>query len=205
MIIKAVFFVSLTSISLPAACDAKRFVITGGPGVGKTTLINELKQQGYQTVPEIYGELYAHAVAHNMLASFFADPCALYTQLLEEQIKYESLLDMHMPAFLDRSAIDILAFAQYFNVPLSEQFCERALREYDTIFLLDPLPRHLYEQCARRKETQEEAACLHAMIKLMYISKGYQEQQLIDVPFGTPLQRIEFIFAALKSINGIVP
>ncbi|GLU45411.1 AAA family ATPase [Allomuricauda sp. NBRC 101325] len=33
------------------------YVITGGPGVGKTTLLHELKQRGFMVVPEIAREL----------------------------------------------------------------------------------------------------------------------------------------------------
>jgi len=34
-----------------------KYVITGGPGTGKTTLIHELQQQRYAIVPEAAGQI----------------------------------------------------------------------------------------------------------------------------------------------------
>lgn len=38
------------------------YVLTGGPGTGKTTLLNELGQQGYITVPEVARDIIKHQV-----------------------------------------------------------------------------------------------------------------------------------------------
>lgn len=175
--------------------NAQRYVLTGGPGVGKTTVIQALAKWGYQTVPEVYALLYERAAQAQMLGTFFADPVALYARILEEQIAFESTLDPKMPVFLDRSAIDIIAFAQYFKVPLSDAFCAKIEKQqYDLIFFLNPLPEYLYRQCAQRKETFGEAAYMHKLIKEVYVQSGYHERQLIDVPFGTIAERMQFIF-----------
>ncbi len=41
------------------------YIITGGPGVGKTTLLEELKNRNYQIVPEIARELIKEQQANN--------------------------------------------------------------------------------------------------------------------------------------------
>ena len=41
------------------------FVITGGPGVGKTTLLETLAQQGFPYVPEIAREIIREQVSRN--------------------------------------------------------------------------------------------------------------------------------------------
>ena len=35
----------------------KIFIISGGPGTGKTSVINKLKEQGYKIIPEAAREL----------------------------------------------------------------------------------------------------------------------------------------------------
>lgn len=176
--------------------NAQRVVLTGGPGVGKTTLIQEFAAHGYQTVPEVYALLYQQAAQEQMLATFFKDPVALYARILDAQMWRESMLDSKKVAFLDRSAVDIIAFAQYFKVPLSDVFLgEIKKQQYDLIFFLNPLPDHLYEQCAQRKETPQEAATIHKLVKDVYRESGYQEHQLIDVPFGTITERLQYIFS----------
>lgn len=184
--------------TMPVVQANQRYVLTGGPGVGKSTLIVELQKHGYQTIPETYALLFEQAVKSNSLEAFFADPVKLYDNLLAEQLKWELALDPKVPAFLDRSAIDIIAFGDYFKVPLSQEFRAQAAREYDLIFFLEPLPCNLYEQCAQRKETREEAKKMHELIWATYIQAGYQPHQLIDVPYGTVQERVEFILAAIS-------
>jgi predicted ATPase len=173
--------------------------LTGGPGVGKTTLMKACAARGYQTVPEAYAVLYEQATCSNNLATFFNDPVALYARILEKQIAFESVLDEKAIAFLDRSAVDILAFAQFFNVSLSADICEHInSRHYDGIFFLDPLPIHLYKQCAQRKETYDQALEIHALLKEVYRQCGYA-QKIIHVPFGAVDERIAYILNHLET------
>lgn len=187
-ILMSIMFSPCTSLTA-----GKRFVLTGGPGVGKTSLIEELKARGYQTIPETYAVLYSQAIAQNTLVTFFADSVALYENILNEQLRWEQHLDGQAIVFLDRSTVDILAFAKHFNVPLSDEFIERAKRSYDLIFFLEPLPKDLYKRCNERKESYEEAEGLHHLIKKTYREMGFAEKQLIEVPFGTIQERIDFM------------
>lgn len=176
---------------------SKRYVLTGGPGVGKTTLINVLAKKGYQTVPEAYAVLYKQAQNAHMLDTFFNDPVALYARILEEQLRLESELSDAAPTFLDRSAVDIIAFAHHFKVPFNIAFYESVQQRYDIIFFLEPLPVHLYEQTMQRKETIEEAFVIHKLLQDAYQKNGYQEDQCIAVPFGTASERIAYIMSQI--------
>lgn len=173
----------------------KKFVLTGGPGVGKITVLSVLEKWGYPCIQEVYGLLYAQAKEQDSLTAFFANPVNLYARILQEQITLEQALPKIGCAFLDRSTIDIAAFARYFKVPLAAQFLQEIARQYATIFFLDPLPESLYVQCHERKETYKESLYVHDLIKEVYMHCGYQ---IVVVPFDTIENRTEYILSYVK-------
>ena len=193
----------LLCAAIETAC-ADRYVLTGGPGVGKSTIIGELAHRGYHTLPEVYAVLYDQAAKNNALDVFFANPLALYAQLMSEQLRLESLLPEGDIAFLDRSSVDVIAFGTYFHVPMSDEFCNQAQRSYNLIFFIEPLPEHCYRNTLKRKETPNESAAIHALIKSTYRQYGYTDLHFIDVPYGTPNERVDFILAVVARTNSFV-
>lgn len=198
---KVYFYVltlSLCMINMMSA--SRRFVLSGGPGIGKTTVLKELRNRGYQTIPETFTSLFEQAVADNALDSFFNGPQVLPSILLTEQLRMESLLSPTIPAFLDRSAVDIIAYGDFFNTPMSEEMRNQADRNYDLVFFLEPLPEYLYENTEVRKESREEAIKIHGLLKAAYLQAGYMSHQLIEVPFGTPYERAQYILDAIAHL-----
>ncbi len=171
----------------------RRYVISGGPGIGKSTVIKEMSKLGYQTIPEIYTALFEQAAQNNAIDAFYANLDQLPQIQIKEQLRMESLLSPLLPAFLDRSAVDIIAYGDYFNAPISRELRAQADRNYDLIFLLEPLPDFLYEKTEVRREDPQEALHLHEIIRSAYIQRGYKSHQIIDVPFDTPERRAQFI------------
>ncbi len=189
----------LLSISFTADASL-RCVLTGGPGVGKSTTLAELSKRGYHTIQEVFTSLFKQAEKNNALDAFFEDMTQLQTNLLLEQLRLESLLPATHTAFLDRSAEDIMAYNRYHNVPVEESLSKQ-VRQYDIIFFLEPLPARFYQTSTVRKETPEEAMELHNLVKEAYRQRGYKNYQLIDVPFGTPSERAQFILDALAHVE----
>lgn len=183
---------------------AERYVLTGGPGVGKSTVIAELARRGYLVLPETYAALYDQAAAKNALEAFFSNPLALYAQLMSEQLRLEALLPDAASAFLDRSTIDVIAFGTYFNVPMNQEFRNQAQRTYDFIFFIEPLPEECYRNSLKRKESPDESAIIHSLVKETYRDYGYTDLQCIDVPYDSPSKRADFILDVVAHINSVV-
>jgi hypothetical protein len=61
------------------------------------------------------------------------------------------------------------------------------------VFFLEPLPAYLYENTDVRKESRDEALIIHELLKTAYLQMGYMPHQLIEVPFGTPSERAQYI------------
>ncbi|MGE0010138.1 MAG: AAA family ATPase [Candidatus Babeliales bacterium] len=171
----------------------QRMVISGGPGIGKTTVLKELRKRGYQTISETFTSLFEQAATQDALDVFFNGPKQLEMLFLTEQVRKESLLAPQLPAFLDRSVVDIMAYGYYLHVPISDEMLRLSDRKYDLVFFLEPLPEEYYRNSSVRRESREVALDIHQMLKAAYMQRGYYPHQMIDVPFGTPQERAQFI------------
>ena len=96
----------------------KRIVITGGPGTGKTSIINELKKKDFYCFEEIIRTLTLAAKKENDSSkhisnpiAFVNDPMLFNTNLLNgriAQFKQATNID-HSISFFDRGIPDVLA------------------------------------------------------------------------------------------------
>jgi len=140
-----------------------RFVLTGGPGVGKSSVITLLQSQGHQTITEAY------ATMQKEVKLLFNNQVELRRKLMSWQQKSESLLDPSKPAFLDRGVHDIIFFADYFNIEIPQDLRDQTKKHaYDLIFFLEPLPEQYYQQSAMRGETREMSLKIHQFLYDVY-------------------------------------
>ncbi len=177
-----------------------RFVLTGGPGIGKTTVINLLKEEGYQTVPESWTLLFNQAKESNTLDAFSKeDPAAFRERLMDFQLSLENAIDAKKTAILDRSTVDVVAFGQRHNVGMAQRLLDIPKKDrYDLIFFLDPLPKELYDKPKELFCTREQSLEIHEFLKKAYTDMGFL---IIDVPFDTPVKRMAFILEAIRTFK----
>jgi len=170
-----------------------KFVLTGGPGVGKSTIINLLQENGHQTRPEVWTSLYQEAKSNNTLAEFSTESSspAFRQKIIGLQLSHEGSLEKNSCAFLDRSAVDHVAFGNLYNIPMSESITDLPkTHRYDLVFLLEPLPAELYDKPKELNCSQETSIMIHQHLKKSYQEYGYS---LINVPFSSPETRMAFI------------
>ncbi|MPT34830.1 MAG: ATPase, partial [Flavobacterium sp.] len=92
--------------------DKEIIVIIGGPGSGKTTLINGLTDKGYTCYPEISREVTLEARKQGIEQLFLEKPL-LFSELLLEGRKKQFINATKEAAdivFLDRGIPDVLAY-----------------------------------------------------------------------------------------------
>lgn len=172
-------------------------VIIGGPGTGKTTIIDELVNRGYCCYPEISREVTAEAKKQGIEQLFLENPL-LFSELLLEGRKKQfrsALEEPHDLVFLDRGIPDVLAYMHYIG-DAYPGFFDQACRDhtYSRIFILPPW-EEIYISDAERYENFEQAKLIYAHLTETYRGYGYD---LIEVPKGSVDERIGFI---LSSIN----
>lgn len=173
------------------------FVITGGPGFGKTALINELRLKGYLCS----GEFARDTIEKQQRIGGELLPWKKPKQFQEEILRlrkdfYESVPDQTL-AFADRGIPDQLAFAHYkgFGVPQILKASAEKYRYAQKVFVTPPWPE-IFVNDSIRSETYDEATFIHQSVLDIYHQLDYQ---IIELPLFSVNERLAFILQIIKT------
>jgi len=177
--------------------SSKKIVITGGPGTGKSTLVNELIQRGHTCLEEISRQVILDAKKQGTDQLFLTNPLLFSKRLLKGREQQYLNADVHTnkTVFFDRGVHDVLAYMDYIGDSYPDEFikiCKKHI--YDSVFILKPW-KAIYTSDNERYETFDQALKIHDCLVKTYKTYNYQ---LINVPFGTVKERTDFI---LKTLN----
>lgn len=177
---------------------AKRIVITGGPGSGKTAVIKYLEERGYAVQHEISRQVTLKAQEDGIAQLFLENPILFSQKLLEGRIEqYKAASQMTDMVFYDRGMADVTAYLDFVKVHYPDNFVEECqTKRYDVVFVLPPWEK-IYVPDNERYETFEQAERIFHHLKDGYRKYGYS---LYEVPVGTVEQRTQFILDTLKKI-----
>ena len=172
--------------------NSKRIVITGGPGTGKTSIINELLKRDYQCLEEISRQITLEAQKNGVAQLFLTEPLMFSDLLLEGRKKQflnaNKFNETHV--FLDRGIPDVVAYLDFMGNTYPNRFNEACITyKYDHVFILSPW-QEIYESDNERYESFEQAIKIHHHLLDTYSKFNYD---LHDVPFGTVQSRTDYI------------
>ena len=180
-----------------ADLNTKKIVITGGPGTGKSSIINALIKRGFTCFEEISRQVTLDAKKDGIDQLFLTNPL-LFSELLlkgREQQYLDAKNHESSTVFLDRGVPDVLAYMDFIGDSYPQNFIDTCKNSaYHTVFILKPW-KDIYTSDNERYESFEQALEIHKNLVNTYQSYNYA---LIDVPFDTVEKRVDYILNILN-------
>lgn len=169
-------------------------MISGGPSVGKTSVIDELSSRGYNTIEEG-----ARRVAMSD-KRFIGKPLDQIDRKLFQEAIFEiqkTLFDVDYDlAFSDRGFGDTIGYYPVIGFEVPEYMIEHAKRNIpDHVFILDPLPE--FEIDEFRNDVHDQLKLQESFARV-YESLGCK---VITVPAMSIGERVDFILERVKFNN----
>ena len=172
----------------------QRFVVTGGPGGGKSTLLNALAERGYRIAPEAARRLIKERLAAGL--SPRPDPASFARAILQSDMEqHRAATDHDGMTFFDRGVLDALYMLDLESA-LSRDEAARFVQAFpynDTVFLLPPWEA-IYGTDSERDQTFEESVAVFEGMRRWYSQWGYET---VEVPRASVEARVSFILEAI--------
>ncbi|MBS1166292.1 MAG: ATPase [Proteobacteria bacterium] len=172
-------------------CD-HLYVVTGGPGTGKSTLIEELARRGTRSMPEAGRAIIRDQVAIRGPALPWGDR-ALYAELMLgwELRSYHEAEAMTGPVIMDRGIPDIVGYLRLIGlaVPAHIEAAARRFCYNGTVFLA-PYWDAIFTQDTERKQDRREAEATGRVMAETYAGLGYE---VVELPRVSVEARADFV------------
>ncbi|MDF3836175.1 AAA family ATPase [Cupriavidus basilensis] len=168
------------------------FILTGGPGAGKSTLIGELARRGFATSAEVGREIIREQSSVDGRGLPWVDP-SLFAELMlsREMRNHRAHAGGTAPVFFDRGVPDVAGYLSLSGLPVPPHM-EAAARQYRyhrRVFVLPPW-EDIYARDAERRQSLEEAERTFDAMVRTYAGYGYELVEVPRLPVG---QRADFV------------
>lgn len=168
------------------------FVLTGGPGSGKSSLIAALAAQGVATMPEAGRAIIQDQVAIGGNALPWGNRAVFAELMLEWELRsHRKAMALAEPVVLDRGVPDVIGYLRLCGLPVPAQAesAAGACRYNRAVFIAPHWPA-IYAQDAERKQDAAEAMATHDMMARVYAELGYD---LVPLPLASVAERVRFV------------
>ncbi|MEM7780454.1 MAG: AAA family ATPase [Pseudomonadota bacterium] len=173
--------------------NLRRAVVSGGPGVGKTSLVKELARRGLPTSTEVARAILQQPGGMDMRAKRPMDFAqAMYTAEIEEFMDAEGRSDVTV---YDRGLLDIVGFLKIEGLEMPALIANGCRENvYDGPIFHAPPWREIYRRDTERIENWEQAVERDQVICEAWREFGYE---LIELPHASVEARADFVLGLL--------
>jgi predicted ATPase len=174
------------------------FVLTGGPGSGKTTLIEALGDAGFSTCPEAGRNIIRDQMALDGPALPWNDPALFAELMLSWELRsHHAASGRPGPVFFDRGVPDTIGYLCLCGIAVPRHMLKAAERfRYNAKVFVTPPWREIFVRDSERSQTWEEAVRTHDIMVETYVGLGYE---LFRVPCAPVEERSRFILAEAEA------
>lgn len=172
------------------------FVLTGGPGSGKTTLIEALHAKGFATTEEAGRGVIREAMRNGEQALPWLDRERFAERMFEWELSsYRQAERETGTVFFDRGLPDTLGYLRLEGLAVPGWMEEQAWRlRYNSRVFVAPPWKQIFGQDEERRQSWEVALrTCEAMVRI-YTDLGYTLTELPRVPVA---QRVRFLLETL--------
>lgn len=172
-------------------------IITGGPGAGKTTLINALADAGYPTFAESSRQLIEQQSQLEDGILPWVDLPGFAELCLGVMGEQKDQANQHPISFLDRAIPDICGYLAQANLEIDATYREASQNYHSQVLFCRP-EASIYVQDEVRPYPFEEALEIHHALIRVYQELSYE---VVEVPFMSVAERVQFVesYLVIKS------
>jgi predicted ATPase len=176
------------------------FIITGAPGSGKSTIINELSNLGYPCFMEPARAILAEQRTIGGEGIPERNPSRFTELFLERTIEnFKDVNEIDKVVFFDRGVPDAICYASLFDLELEKYKKSAIYFRYNPIVFFAPPWERIYQTEDERKMVFDAARIWSSTFKDVYTELGYT---LIELPTETTVQeRVRFILDRVARKN----
>jgi len=172
-------------------------VVTGGPGSGKSTLIEALGNAGHAGTVEAGRAVIRDQMLIDGPALPWKDPAAFAELMLSWEMRSYRLAEtVAGRVFFDRGVPDVIGYLRLIGLPVPAHLLRAAehFRYNGLVFVAPPWPA-IFVQDAERRQTLEEAERTCRSVAAAYADCGYR---LVDLPLAPVEARMRFVLETVR-------
>jgi predicted ATPase len=173
----------------------QKYIITGAPGTGKTSIINELKKRGFNCINENSRKIIAKQIIIGGEILPWKNQIAFENKIANMRTQQYLTSADDCICFFDRSALDCIAYLKLNNLEATTEIIENVKKcNFNNIVFFTSIWQEIYVNDSERKEDIRKARKIQDSIINTYKSKGYE---LVEIPKLSIAERANFIISKI--------